>query len=264
MNWTRYLLYFFILLLTSCEQDAPTPNVDELKLVPISFKEAELTKTLVFDNVGRLVQIQYQTALPDGSSMDSFHNFQYDALGRLIESTTDTGWRYLYSYTNNHIVRTDEYLNGVKSDYHLFKYDSKGKLIERITYQNIPAEGGEIPVAKDSYTYDNRGNLTTLQLYYYTSYGLESRLLTELVFSDYDDKINSEEYFDIMGVNPLTKLRKNNPGKLVVKNNKGNISTLETYHYTYHEKGYALTKKVEVVHYNGNTGSYVATYTFRE
>ncbi len=264
MKWTKYLFYLIVPLALSCDPADPTPNVVEPELTPVSFKEADLIKTLVFDNAGRLTQIQYKTELANGNSMESFHDFQYDGQGKLAESTTDTGWHYYYSYANNRIVRTDEYINGVKSDYHLFQYDGKGKLTEKITYQNIPAEGGEIPVAKDTYSYDGQGNLLALRIYYYTSFGLESKLLTELTYSNYDDKINSEEYFDIMGINPIVRLRKNNPGKLEVRNDKGNISTTETYRYTYHKKGYALTKKTDVVFYNGNSGGYEAMYTFKE
>ena len=264
MKSVNYLVSALLLVLASCNLEDPSPIIDEVDLIPISFKEYNVTKTLIYDNSNRLIQIQYKTDLADGNVMLSFHDFQYDDRGRLAESSTDTGWRYLYTYCDNRIVRTDEFINGAKSDYHTFQYDYKGRLIERITYQNIPAEGGEIPVAMDTYSYDSRGNLIMLRLYYYTSYGLESRLLTELAYSDYDNKINSEEYFDILGINPLVRLRKNNPGKLMVKNDKGNVSSTETYRYTYHEKGYALTKKADVVFYNGNSGSYEATYTFRE
>lgn len=264
----RYKSYFLAVTvaasLAACNDDEPIRVDSPLTLIPKTFVEADLTKSLVYDDANRLVEIHFITKYPNGTTSTSVQTFVYNEEGKLAESTTDTGWRYVYTYDNHFIIRTDEYIQDTHSDYHLFKYDNKSRLIERVTYQDIPEEGGEIPVAKDTFTYDSQGNLEFQRLYYYTSYGLEAKLLTELAFSDYDDKVNSEEYFDVMGINPLIRLRKHNPSKMIVKNQQGNITSTETYAYTYHPKGYAVAKKARIVLYNGNEGSYEATYLFEE
>ncbi len=275
-SFTLHLIFIFmnifkslgftcaLFLLISCADEHPQPVPIGENLIPDSFTEGDLTKTLVHDALGRLTQIQYLTTYPDGVEMTSVHNFSYDDQGQLRESDTDTGWRMEYVFSGGRIARTYEFVNGIKSDFHYFLYNADGSLAEIITFQDIPEEGGEIPVAKETYAYDGQGNLTLQKLYYYTSYGLEARLLSEFVFSDYDDMINSEEYFDVIGINPFIRLRKNNPGKMVVKNALGNVTSTETYRYEYHKKKYPVKKITDITFYDGRKGSYESTYRFRE
>lgn len=248
----------------SCSDEQPSPVSDGLDLVPISYTEAGFTKILAYNNQGKLTQIHYTTTFSDGNTLESFHDFTYHSDGRVAESKTDTGWKFVYTYNENKIVKTEEYIQGVQSDVHTFRYDPQGKIVERITYQDIPEEGGVIPVSKETYEYDQNDNLIIQRLYYYTSYAEEAKLLSEFEYSDYDNKINSEEFFDIIGINPLVRLRKNNPGLMVLKNDKGNVSITEKYRYTYHEKGYPIRKLVDITHYDGTTGSYEASYSFKE
>lgn len=257
------LIAFLVIFLSACDTDQPQP-IEVAELIPVSFKESETTKTLVHDDAGRLVEVQYLNEYENGNSWTSVHNFYYDSQGRVKESTTDTGWKYVYTYNGGRIISTQEFINGIESDVHTFSYDAKGRLAEKMTYQDIPEEGGVIPIAKEVYTYDEKDNLILQQLYYYTSFGLEAKLLTESVFSDYDDKINSEEYFNAIGVNPHLKFRKNNPGKMIVKNGAGNIGMTVTYSYNYHQKGYATKKVMTVVMHDGQTNVHEAFYTFKE
>jgi len=248
----------------SCSEEQTQPVTDGSDLVAIAYSEAGFTKTLIHDDKGRLIRIHYLTTFSDNKTLESAHDFVYNDNDQLTESITDAGLRMVYTYGDNKIIKTEEYLNGEKSDFHTFSYDPQGRMVERITYQDIPEEGGEIPTSKETIEYDAKGNVVLQRLYYYTSYGKESKLLTEFEFDGYDDKINSGEFFDIIGINPFIKLRKNNPGKMVIKNNSGNISITEKYSYTYHEKGYPIRKFVDVTHYDGTTGSYEASYTFKE
>ncbi|HNP96951.1 MAG TPA: YD repeat-containing protein [Cyclobacteriaceae bacterium] len=256
------LFIVFPVVLLSCGDDSepiePTPS----KLIPISFKEGDLTKTLTHNENGNLTEIRYQSG-PIGTPIISYHRFVYNDQGRLTASSTDTGWRYEYTYSGELIRETQEYVNGSISDRHTFSYDAKGRLVEQITYQNIPSEGGIIPVAKTTYQYEG-DNMVAQRLYYYTSYGLEARLLTEFYYSDFDSMINSEDYFDVIGVNPLLKFSKNNPRKMIVKNGNGTVTSTDTYRYEYHPKGYATSKKVTTKFYHGGEGTYEATYSFVE
>ncbi len=267
---TRLLTAAFIgIILSSCSTDDPQPVTQNPppgapKLIPEVFKEADFSKQFVYNTSGQLAQIKMSSQLSNGGTMDSWQNFEYDLNGKLTQSTTDTGWRMEYTFSGDYIVRTDEFVNGTHSQFHIYSYDAKGRLAEKVTYQDIPEEGGIIPVSKDTYQYDERGNLTAQQLYYYTSFGAEAKLLTTMTFSNYDDKINSEDYFDASPFNPLVMFRKNNPGKLEVRNGQGVLSMSEVYTYEYHAKGYATTKTTVVTMYNGTTNSYQSTYRFKE
>ncbi len=266
MKIVKYLSLILVLsfLTISCSEESTQPVTDGSDLVAISYSEAGFTKSLIYDDMGRLIRIHYLTTFSDNKTLESTHDFVYNDNDQLTESTTDGGLRMVYTYGSNKIIKTEEYLNGEKSDFHTFSYDPQGRMVERITYQDIPEEGGEIPTSKETIEYNSKGNVVLQRLYYYTSYGEESKLLTEFEFADYDDKINSEKFFDIIGINPFIKLRKNNPGKMVIKNNSGNISITENYQYYYHAKGYAIKKFVDVTHYDGTKGSYEASYTFKE
>jgi hypothetical protein len=101
-------------------------------------------------------------------------------------------------------------------------------------------------------------------MYYFTPYGAEAKLLTTFISSNYDDKLNTEDHFDVNVFNPYVTLRKNNPGKLITQNASGSISSTEVYTYQYHPKGYATSKTTEVTWHHGGTGSYTSTFMFNE
>jgi hypothetical protein len=249
------------LVIAACNNEEPQPVV---KLIPDTFVEENFTKVFIHNDAGQLIQIKMISTFPNGDTMESVQDFIYNTNGQLAECTTDTGWRMVYFFEGDKIIRTDEYVSGVKSEYHTYSYNNKNQLIESISYQDIPEEGGEIPVAKDTYQYDDNDNLMVQQLYYYTAFGAEARLLTTFTFSEYDDKINSSDYFNASPFNPLMTFRKNNPGKMIIQNAKGIVGSTETYAYEYHADGYASKKTTKVIMLtNPDAGSYVSTYKFK-
>lgn len=258
------LLVLAVLAGCSTEESiTPTP-VSRPDFVPEYFEQMDFSKTFIYDNAGQLTQISMVSELPNGGTMESQQNYFYDINRKLSEISTDTGFRMVYTLDNGRIVRTDEYVNCVLAQYHIYTYDSKGRLKQSTTWQNIPEEGGEIRVAKDTYEYNNQNNLTTHRLYYYTTRGTEAKILTTFTFSGYDNSINSEDYFIAIPANPLVSFRMNNPGKMVVRNRFGNISVTESYTYEYHEKGYATRKIADVVLHDGSASSYETIYRFKE
>jgi len=259
------LLAIIVLLAASCdnEESSPAPHIPEL--VPLKMEQLDGTRELVYDASGKITGLSIVTHFANGNEMTSVQTLIYNAAGQLTESTTDTGWRMVYTYNDqNQIIKTDEYVTGSWSQLHEYTYNDKGLLTQSITSQNIPEEGGLIPVAKDEYTYDQNGNVTLQLLYYYTSFGAEAKMLTKFTFSNYDDKVNTEEYFDVHPFNPFIKLRKNNPGKMIIQNANGITSSTETYQYKYNPRGYATEKTSFTTMYNGNTGSYTTTYIFKD
>lgn len=251
--------------LVACDLDeTPEPVIPALVLQPSVYEETDYRREYSYNNANQLVQVKMISAFANGSTITSEQNFSYRTDGKIAETTSDTGFRFVYSYSGDRLVRTDEYVNNTWSKYHRFTYDSKGRVVEAITYQNIPEEGGEIPTSKDEYQYGVNGNLIEWRMYYYTSFGAEAKLLTVITFSDYDDKINTDNLFELNIYHPYQVLSTNNPGKQVVRNGQGVISTTEEYLYEYNDKGYVTKKTTQVTLYNGVTASYGSTYQFRE
>ena len=223
------------------------------------------SRELLYDASGKITGLSIVTHFSNGNEMISVQTLIYNAAGQLVESTTDTGWRMVYTYNDRNLIsKTDEYVNGSWSKLHEYFYNSQGLLTHDISFQDIPEEGGLIPVAKNEYTYNTDGNVIQQLLYYYTSFGAEAKLLTKFTYSGYDKKVATEEYFDMHPFNPFIRLKKNNPAKLIVQNAAGITSITETYQYKYNSDGYAIEKKTFTTMYNGNTGSYTTTYTFKE
>ena len=260
----RYLFaaVCFLGLFTACDSNEPVST--ELTLRPLLFEEADFKREYSYNASNQLTEIRFISTFANGGTMTSKQNFTYLSNGKLSETTSDTGFRFAYTYNGDKIVRTDEYVNGSWSRQHDFKYDSRGRLIESITRQNIPEEGGLIPTHKDTYEYDGNDNLVLMRMYYYTSFGAEAVLQTSFISSNYDDKINTEDKFELNVFNPYVTLRKNNPGKLITQNGQGVASSTEVYTYEYHPKGYATKKTTQLTWYHGGTGSYTSTYQFSE
>ena len=262
-NWSTSLLLLLALAFSACSSDDHTNPVPEPGVIPDTFYESSYYRVMHHDGDGKLVRVQMISILPDNKKEEINQVYSYNEEGRLLESNIENGWRMVYTYTGDVLTRTDEYINSQPGQYHLFEYNEQGKLAQRITYQDIPEEGGEIPTSKDVFVYDENGNLTEERLYYYTSYGAEDVLLTVLAYSDYDDKHNSEGLFAINPFNPLAKFSKNNPGKMLVKNAHGNVAMTYSYTYQYNTKGYPIKKNTQTLLHNGEQGSYQSVYSFR-
>lgn len=239
-------------------------TVPEKRLLPDTYSELNYTRTLYHDSEYRLIRVQMISKYPNDTWDESNQHYIYDHQGRLTESHVDNGWKMVYTFSDDKIVRTDEYINSSSSQFHTFEYNEQGRLSKSITYQNIPEEGGIIPVSGESYDYDENANISEQRTYYYTSYGAEAKLLTVFTYSGYDDRVNGDNLFSINPFNPLVKLSENNPGQVQVKNNKGEVSSTNTYTYQYHAKGYPIKKTTHVVLYNGHVGDYVSTYKFKD
>jgi hypothetical protein len=263
MKSAPFVAFVSAIFLFSCDGSEPEPSPIEPapELKALRMIEPGGARELVYDNNGRLSELIMINQSSSGQEWRSTTQYFYDASGRLKESTTDTGWRLVYSYAGDLITATDEYVMGVLSQQHHYTYDDEGRLVSKVATQNIPEEGGIIPVSREEFEYDDRGNVTVQELYYYTSFGAESRLLTRFVYSNYDDKISSDEYFDLIAFNPILHLRKNNPGRMEVTSASGSTIT-EVYTYEYHRRGYATRKTTQTTMNNANIGEYVIEYEF--
>jgi len=253
---------FIFVLLISCDTTDPSPF--PFFRQPALYEETDYKKEYVYNDAWQLVQIRIITEFGNGGQMVSTQDFSYLPDGNVKEVNTDTGFKFVYTYTSGLISRTDEYINGAWTQYHDFTYDNRGRLISTITYQDIPDEGGIIPTSKSTYQYDDNDNLALQRQYYYTSYGAEAILQTAFLYSNYDNKVNTADGFNVNVYNPFTFLRKNNPGKLITQNGSGNVVSTEIYSYQFDDNGYVTSKTTQVTDAQGAADSYVTTFTFKE
>lgn len=251
-------------LLPACDNE-PAQPVRTPVIVPARLEQDDYKRELVFDEGNRLTRIKNSSYMPNDVVLESTMEFFYGPDGKSEKAINDGGYRLEYTWEDGKIVRSDQYINDVFTQYYTFSYDERGRVREYSTWQDIPEEGGEIPVAKEVYIYDGRDNTTNQFLYYYDSGIKGHRLLTAFEFSDYDDKIATENLFDGYSFNPTAVFRKNNPGKMVTKNASGMTGLIDEYTYVYNSHGYATRKTTtSVFSYNGSGGSYNTYYYFAE
>jgi hypothetical protein len=246
----------FSLLLVSCHlQDTP-----EVVLVPALLEEDGYKKEFIYNEDNQLSQIRMTSTFTGGGTLTSVQDFFYHTNGQIKEITSDTGFKFVYTYSGDQITRTDEYIYDSWTQHHEFTYDNTGKLTERTTYQNIPEEGGIIPTFREKYQYDENDNLAELNTYIFVA-GVETPQTT-FISSNYNNVLNTEDKFDVNVFNPYITLHKTHPGTMITKNGSGNQVMTDTYTYQFNTAGYITKKTTETTLFNGNTGSYTTRYTF--
>ena len=251
-------------LALSCDDNEVRPSKTPLVL-PLRMELEDYKREFTFDAANRITLVKSLSYFPGEVVLETNHEYIYAADGKLEETVNDQGFRLVYTYEGNRIVRTDEFLNGVFSQHHTFSYDAKGRLFEFTTWQDIPEFGGVIPKTKEVYLYDSRDNLTNQVIYIYNSATKGHEVLTSFELSDYDNNPEAETLFAAHSFNPHAVLRKNNPGKMVTKNRLGNTGMIDQYTYVYDARGYVTEKTTNVTYvYNGNTGSYKTLFFYLE
>jgi hypothetical protein len=241
-----------LLVVMACKEENPKPVIiPPDSLIPVRLEQGNHVTELKYDNQNRLIQVDF-TSSYSGGTMLSFQKFTYNSEGLVSSVVTDQDFRFLYFYQNRQLIKTEEYIGDHLTQTHEFTYDQNNRVAQSVAFQDIPDEGGVIPVSKTTYAYDSKGNLIQNKLYYYSTAGSNETLLTTLDFSGYDDKLNSEVYFELPVINPLHFAFKNNPTKVEVRNHKGILVSTEYYTYFYNPQGFASSKTTKVESLSGN------------
>jgi len=263
-NFLPAVVVLSAVLLSCDERDTPIPQQSPL-ILPLRLELEDFKRELIFDEENRLSRVKTSSFMPGDVVLESTMEYFYGADGKLEKVVTDQGYRLEYTWQDDRIVRTDEYIQETFSQYHTFSYDVKGRLHEFLTWQDILGEGEVVAKSKAVFLYDNKDNLTDQFLYYYHT-GLNGHvLLTSFEYSDYDSHVEAESLFDGYAFNPEAVFSKNNPGKMVTKHGTGNISLIDQYSYVYNARGYAISKTTtSVFSHNGSLGSYETRYFYEE
>lgn len=263
LNLTGAVLALSVVLL-SCDDSDPEPLKTPLVL-PVRLELDDYKRELVFDASNRLSEAKTSSFMPGDVVLESTTTYTYAPDGKLMMTTTDSGYRLEFMYANDTIVRTDQYINDEFNQYYTFTYDERGRLHELVSWQDVPEMGGVVPVSKEIYLYDSNDNLTIQFLYVYNSGIQGHELLQSYEYDDYDDQPETESLFDLYVFNPQVKLRRNNPGKMVIRNRHGNTVMVDQYTYVYNAHGYATRKTTTSVFSNsGSGGSYDTRYFYEE
>ena len=255
---------FPILVLSCTDNDAPLPH-GPAEIRPLRMELEDYKRELIFDTENRLTRVKTSSIMPGEVVLESTAEYFYRPDGTLEKVDTDGGFRLEYTWQDDRIIRTDEYIQDTFSQYHTFSYDERNRLHEFTTWQDIMGDGEVLPKSKEIYIYDSRDNLTNQFLYYYNT-GIQGHvLLTSFEYSDYDNQVEGESLFDGYAFNPTAVFRKNNPGKMVVKNGNGIANLVDQYTYTYNSRGYPIRKTTtSIFSHNGSGGSYETYYFYQE
>lgn len=256
-----FYLLFIAVLFTSCSDDF---TIKSLTLRPVKMTEADTGRELVYDEQNRLSKVIMTTVLPNNETIRNESQFHYGDDSNLDSCVTDTGYKMIYQYANGRIVQTDEFINNVFNQYHTFQYSSDGRrIVELSSWKNIEEAGGFVAHTRNTFEYDANRNLQKSGLYNYNTATNEHELSTTYEFSEYDTKKSGDDLFDVMPIHPWITFRSNNPGKLEIKNNLGNLSSVEIYTYVYNDMEYPEKRNTAVTYlHNGSSGSYETEYFY--
>ncbi|HEY9046561.1 MAG TPA: hypothetical protein VIN08_11725 [Ohtaekwangia sp.] len=265
MNVKRPLSFFALIVLCaivlSC--DSSHDAEPQVKLTPVSMKDADHKIDLTHASDGKLQFIRYTNYYPNDVVLTGIVEYIYGQDGRLEKTITDSGDGFVFHYEGDRIASTDEYIGDEIVEQHTFTYDDRGRLADWISWQDIPEEGGHIPVKKYTYRYDGNDNLTENKIYYYASGEHDFKLLSIITFSDYDTRPNAEDHFERHAFNPIVVLRKNNPGKLISTNAAGLGKSESIFSYSYDKFGYP-SRKVTTTLENDQQYTSTIDYVFEE
>jgi hypothetical protein len=249
-------------LFLSCDRTEVEP-VKPSRILPLRLELDDYKREFSFDASDRVTTVKNTSYMPGDVVLETIIEYHYDG-DRLEKTVSANGYTLVYSYEDNRITRTDEYLGDQLTQYYTFSYDTDGRLKEYTTWDDIPEYGGVVPKARELYVYDNRDNLSHQFLYAY-NHGIRGHeLVSSFEFSEYDEYPEAESRFDAYAFNPQAVFRKNNPGKMVVKNRLGNTGMIDTYSYVYDASGYVTEKTTTVTYpHSGSNGFYKTRFFYQ-
>lgn len=260
-----YLLLAVSGVMSACDNSDTDVIIEPTDPLPVRMEMNELTRELIYSTSGDLWKIKNVSHYP-GGNLESVSEFTFNASGaltgaRIDVENPDVNWRVAYTLEDNRITRTDEYMDEQLVQYLTFTYDGNGKVLESLTWQDVGEGHGVVPISKTTNQYDANGNVTESKIYYYNTGTGQHVLLSKATYSQYDDHLNSEDFFNVQIHNPLIKLFVNNPGKFVIENGNQVVGSTDLYTYEY-KNAYAVKKKTHTTLHNGETGSYDTHYYF--
>src|SRR6186997_175140 len=98
---TILFLMALALLAVACDNEENSPIPINQELVPLKMEHVDGSRELIYNASGKITGLAIVTHFANGTEMTSIQTLLYDAEGQLTESTTDTGYRMVYSYNDD-------------------------------------------------------------------------------------------------------------------------------------------------------------------
>jgi hypothetical protein len=246
----------------SCSDD----NVKKKPLVlPEKMESTDSKVEFSYDPDNNVTAVTSSYYYPNDVVLVTNYAYTYTTEGNYKQCLVDNGYRFDYTYEDDKLVRTDEYIDDSFTQYHSFTYNAEGRVTEILTWQDIPEEGGWIPVSKSTYAYNGDSNVTQQKLYYYNSGTKEHHLQTSFNYNGYDSEVSVEGLFANLTANPAIKLSKNNPLKITTSNGNGIMSFTVDFTYSYDDLGYIVSRSIEsTVLSTGEKSTNAQNFTYLE
>lgn len=248
-------------LFTSCDKDDVNPNEPQpegSRIKKMEYNSDEYT-SFVYNADNTLSKMIFGDNGEISNSVFSYAN------GKLDKIQTDDGLAYELKYQNGKasVVDIVEDGFGKVSFNELSYYTASGYLQQVTTYSMTQNPAIFPPFFRISYDYynDNSGNVKEAK-YYFWDDAVDDFVLEKTVeFSQYDNKVNPLAQFGIVGYLLFGFNTTNNPGKMVEKDDSGQVTSTSTFTYTYNSKGLP-TQAVETLVEGGTTTTNTVKFSY--
>jgi hypothetical protein len=243
-----FFIYAILLAgLISCSKEQHAPN--EPQPAPAMGKLAKLSYTdgsydsMYYNTDGTVHELVTLNTVP--FPYKERFVFEYNSLGKVSRIVQNNGERYEYTYINGLLTAVAHYVNNQKRDFRMYEYVN-GKLTEAEEYyQEVSNQPGWGYLAHRSYTYYPDGNLKDETAYSFDTVTRMPRKDATITYQDYDNKFNTLEIAGRYLYLSQQTLAKNNPAKLISKDEVSGLSTEFSFSYTYNNTGNPLTRTMQ-------------------
>jgi hypothetical protein len=245
----------------SCDKDDVNPNDPQpegSRIKKVEYSSNEYT-SFVYNPDNTISKMVFADAGEINNA-----NFTYSN-GKLGEIETDDGIAYQLRYQDGkaNVVDILEDGTGKISFNELSYYTSSGYLQQVTTYSTTTNPAVFPPFFRITYDYynDNSGNVKEAKYYFWDENINDFVLEKTIEYSQYDNKVNPFAQFGIVGYLLFGVNTTHNPGKMVEKDDNGQVISTSTFAYTYNSKGLPV-QAVETVVENGATETNTVKFTY--
>ncbi|HLO82820.1 MAG TPA: hypothetical protein VK166_17765 [Chitinophagaceae bacterium] len=247
-----------LVLISSCEKNDAKPEQSGTRVTKVEYSSDEYT-SFVYNPDHTISKMVFAEA---GEISNS--NFTY-ANGSLSEIHSEDGLTYQLKYNNGkpYVVDVLEDGTGKISFNELVYYSASGYLQQVTTYSMTTNPAIFPPFFRIVYDYynDNTGNVKAARYYFYDENVSDFVLTKTIEYSQYDSKVNPFAQFGLVGYLLFGVNAGNNPGKMVEKDEDGQVTSTSIFNYTYNSKGLP-TQAVETVTENGTTKTNTVKFSY--
>lgn len=233
------------ILVTACSKSpvikpapVPVPVINALSKVEYSGGDYD---SLYYNSDLQVIKIVVHTnaVMP----FDQVYTIEYDANKKVTRVVDNTGERYDYIYVNGVLGGVTHYIGNDKFDFKLYDY-TNGKLthVEEYYRPSFNTPGYEM-TAEIDFEYFPDGNLKKQTMYGFTQQNRTKYKLFSTTYSDYDTKPNPTAFLDRFTYYAQLDIQKNNPGKMVGRDEMNGTDNNFEYAYTYNDFLNPLTRK---------------------